>query len=404
MLLGIRLENFQILERLELGLTREAWEKAAADGATPAQLRSLPHLQEITVLIGRNASGKSSVLRALGLFSALMRHDLPYAANAADPDGFTGLLRHGSREPLLMEVLLSLPDIAAPVCYRLVIRADSEGRPRLESEVLSLLAGGAGQNPGRTVLELTEDGAFLDLSGSGRRSLEPGDRKRALLPLVGRLTGEGLPRRLLAELSSWFSCRFLEELSTTTQMHQRQGAHHRLNEEATNIPNVIAWYERRNPAAWRRIRERIAAVHPAGRRLRENWLSGTLSAAEERFLALLLLLADPEPRRLLLMENPDNGLYHDSVTRLGDELRRYGLRHEHSQIVMSTHNPVLLENFAPQEVWVLSREAGDRALQAATLPLVADLYKEGIGMAAIWYGGHLEDFITAAPGEPDATS
>ncbi|MDI9497121.1 MAG: AAA family ATPase [Bacillota bacterium] len=409
MLLGLCLRNYQSLEHLELGLTRAVWERALAAGASAAELDSLSRLQELTVLIGRNASGKSSVLGSLGLLSALMRHDLPYATNACDPDGFAGLLRHGSREPLEIEVLLSLPGLSRPVCYRIAIRADAEGRPRLASENLALLPGARTDGSGRTVLEMGEDGGFCELSGEARQSLDAGDRKRALLPLVGRLTGEGLPRAVLAELSSWYFCRFLEDapgagMRLDASRHERQGPHHRLNETASNIPNVIAWYERRSPALWRKIQERIAAVHPAGRRLREDWLKGSLSAAEERFLALLLLLEDPDPRPLLLIENPDSGLYHDSVTSLGDELRRYGLRHEQSQIIMSTHNPVLLESFAPREVWVLSRGAGDRALQASALPLVAELYEEGIGMAAIWYAGHLEDPATDTRGEPDATS
>ncbi len=409
MLLGLYLENYQSLERLELGLTRDVWERAVARGASAAGLNSLPRLQELTVLIGPNASGKSSVLGSLALLSALMRHDLPYATNACDPDGFAGLLRHGSREPLLIEVLLGLPEIPAPVCYRIAIQADGEGRPRLAEEALSLLCAGRGEESGRIVLEMGADGGFFILSGEERQQLDAGDRKRALLPLVGRLTAGGPARTVLAELSSWYFCRFLEDSPGSgtrldVSRHERQGPHHRLNETASNIPNVIAWYERRSPAVWRRIQERIAAVHPAGGRLREDWLEGALSVAEERLLALLLLLEDPDPRRLLLIENPDSGLYHDSVTRLGDELRRYGLRHEHSQIIMSTHNPVLLESFSPSEVWVLSRGAGERALQAATLPLVADLYEEGIGMAAIWYAGHLEDSALETQGDPDASS
>jgi len=53
----------------------------------------------------------------------------------------------------------------------------------------------------------------------------------------------------------------------------------------------------------------------------------------------------------------------------------------------------------PDEVWVFERHAGPGELAAAPYakarcvgqdPLVRAMYKQGVGMGALWYGGHFD--------------
>ena len=72
-------------------------------------------------------------------------------------------------------------------------------------------------------------------------------------------------------------------------------------------------------------------------------------------LAYLTVLYLPQPPRVLLVEEPENGIH---PKRLGDVLRvlRY-LVHEqsHTQIILTTHSPYVLDLFEPDEVTLCTK-------------------------------------------------
>ena len=110
----------------------------------------------------------------------------------------------------------------------------------------------------------------------------------------------------------------------------------------------------------------------------------------------LLLLSDPDPKPLILMESPDEGLYHDMLDILASEMRNYSMRYPGCQIFFTTHNPYILENLSPSEIWVFSRgeKTWDDQIEircAGSIPIVQELYDQGVGMGAIWYAGHFDN-------------
>ena len=63
--------------------------------------------------------------------------------------------------------------------------------------------------------------------------------------------------------------------------------------------------------------------------------------------------------------------------------------------MFSTHNPYIIETLSPKEIWVFERtfekEEGDVEIRCAGAdPLVMEMFRQGVGMGAIWYGGHLD--------------
>ena len=90
------------------------------------------------------------------------------------------------------------------------------------------------------------------------------------------------------------------------------------------------------------------------------------------FLGFLALAHLPEPPNLLLIEEPENGIY---PTRLGEVItllkeiasRTDGVRFP--QIIISTHSPYVLSFFEPEEVTFLSRPADDPAGPVRARPL-----------------------------------
>jgi len=76
------------------------------------------------------------------------------------------------------------------------------------------------------------------------------------------------------------------------------------------------------------------------------------------------------------------------------------IRNADCQVFFTTHSQYILEAMRPEEVWVFERRpegAGSTASGsfthtrcAARDAVVRSMHAEGVGMGALWYGGHLE--------------
>ena len=76
------------------------------------------------------------------------------------------------------------------------------------------------------------------------------------------------------------------------------------------------------------------------------------------FLGLLALIHSPEPPKLLLIEEPEKGVYPKRLEEVIGLIRR--LQEAPSgraapQIIMTTHSPYLLSSFHPDEVTLMVR-------------------------------------------------
>ena len=111
------------------------------------------------------------------------------------------------------------------------------------------------------------------------------------------------------------------------------------------------------------------------------------------FLGFLALAYLPEPPNLLLIEEPENGIY---PKRLGEVInllkqlvnRTEGIRFP--QIVLTTHSPYVLSFFQPEEVTLLSRpqDAPDAPVRARPLrdaPNIRERLGNEFYLGELWY-------------------
>jgi hypothetical protein len=111
------------------------------------------------------------------------------------------------------------------------------------------------------------------------------------------------------------------------------------------------------------------------------------------FLAFLALAYLPEPPNLLLIEEPETGIY---PTRLGQVIRLLkqlvnpteGV--QFPQIILSTHSPYVLSFFQPEEVTLLSRPAGEpdapvRARPLRDAPNIRERMGNDFYLGELWY-------------------
>ena len=93
-------------------------------------------------------------------------------------------------------------------------------------------------------------------------------------------------------------------------------------------------------------------------------------------LAYMALSHQPNPPKILLIEEPENGVHHGSLEQIVKTLRSLA-EEKNVQIIMTTHSPYLLDCVKPKDVRVFAK-GDDGAVRAAKLsdhPDVEDMKK-----------------------------
>lgn len=111
------------------------------------------------------------------------------------------------------------------------------------------------------------------------------------------------------------------------------------------------------PAADQRIQMRIR-----WRSLRHEQSAADLSDGTLRFLFLLAVLANPSPPPLIAIDEPETGLHPSMLPIIAEYARDASMR---SQVVLTTHSPDFLDAFGEEipATTIVEREAGETRLR-----------------------------------------
>jgi predicted ATPase len=115
---------------------------------------------------------------------------------------------------------------------------------------------------------------------------------------------------------------------------------------------------------------------------------------------LLALIHSPNPPKVLLIEEPENGIYPKRLEEVISLIRR--LQEAPSgratpQIIMTTHSPYLLSSFRPEEVTLMARKDGTGPVQAHPLRDAPNI-EERLGrgefyLGELWYNLSEEELL-----------
>jgi predicted ATPase len=403
MLLGVLVSNFSVFDHDKIGILLDDLSSADMDPFLTISAGLTPEIPmpNLMALIGRNSSGKTSFFGALSFMSDCTNMGCAAAATAHGRSGFLHLLTE-SGKPMIFEFLFQLKnghesgsgpeDII--VSYRAELDADAHGRPFYASEkVIRSRRGEDGVWDRKVFLDLTKGEGTVHM----RRGENPGRRLGYAyfrLKVLRCADDMSLASCLYHEITHWFFCDFSSEFRTSGNA-VAPGGHKHLNCDGSNLENVLEYIRDENPDLYPKIIGRITEKIPSiGKE--SNKLPASFRKSPGKLFLYLLLLEDPMPRPLICVETPDIGLYHDMVDILATEFRQYSIRHPYSQIIFTTHNPYILESMSPNEVWIFKRveEDAENLVDIACAgadPVVAEMYRQGVGLGAIWYAGHFDD-------------
>jgi len=384
-------------------------------------------LQPLVVLFGPNAAGKSNFLDALQLLSRVATSptlkaafEPPYRGKplesfSFDGEGIPGLLkRKSARFSIQADVQLSpavvkvveqqIREMKRPSEERPSERAASNGssyiretllRYRVEIEVL----------PGSGILRVADEYAAA-LSTKGR----PTGKRRAFLETVGnrihlRMEGQAHPiyheryldHTLLSrplypphyphlvalrhEFESWLSFYFepRERMRAPTPVKE---VHHigASGEDLAAFLNTLRALDERQFRAVEKslhmLIPSITAIHlevnslgEVELRLREGETlipARVVSEGTLRILGLLSLAGAKEPPALVGFEEPENGI-HPRRLRLVAELLQTQAELGETQMIVTTHSPLLVDLIPNEYLYVCRKRVGSTEIELVTL-------------------------------------
>ena len=393
MILGIEIRNFDVFDRDKAGILIDDYLADRESGSTMNPLRGL------NALIGRNNTGKTSFMGCMAFLKDCITQGCAVASISYGRPGFANMT----------------PDISAPSVFRVFFKLEDKktGGPRViqyelgivtsrymspiidEEKIIIVDDSGDGKKP-LTILDMKSgEGSIINLEDdTGKAAIGVEDEHLTALSLYGKITGYRDFVLLYKEISSWFFCAFSsEEQSSYFYEGGAPGGHKHLNSTGSNAGNVLEYMKMKDEEEYEKTVTEIKEKIPAMKRKKNLPLA--LKESPDKLFLYLLLLRDCNPRSTIFIETPDKDLYHDMVDVLSDEMRDYTLNNHYCQIIFSTHNPYIIESLSPKEIWIFERsfeqDNGDVSIRCAGEdPLVMELFHQGVGMGAIWYGGHLD--------------
>ncbi len=152
----------------------------------------------------------------------------------------------------------------------------------------------------------------------------------------------------------------------------------------------------------------FTANHVNGRAIYLDMPEGPIRAQQASdgavlFLGLLALMYSPRAPKVLLIEEPEKGVYPKRLGEIIDLLRRLSSESSRGpvpQIIMTTHSPYLLSAFSPDEVTLLRRKDGTGPVEAFPLRDAPHIH-ERLGdnefyLGELWYNLSEEELLGRA--------
>lgn len=393
MILGIEIQNFDVFDKDKAGILIDDLIAGRESGSTSNPLRGL------NALIGRNNTGKTSFMGCMAFLKDCITQGCAVASIIYGRPGFANMTPDIS-QPSVFRVFFKLEDkkTGEPkfIQYELGIVTSRYMSPVIDEERIIMAVDIEGEKKPLTILDMKGgEGNIINLEDvADKTNIGVEDEHLTALSLYGKITGYRDFVSLYKEISGWFFCSFSsEEQSSYFYEGGAPGGHKHLNSTGSNVGNVLEYIKMKDEEEYERIVAEIKDKIPAMKRKKNLPLA--LKESPDKLFLYLLLLRDSNPRSTIFIETPDKDLYHDMVDVLSDEMRDYTMKNHYCQIIFSTHNPYIIESLSPKEIWIFERsfekDDGDVSIRCAGEdPLVMEMFNQGVGMGAIWYGGHLD--------------
>jgi len=216
--------------------------------------------------------------------------------------------------------------------------------------------------------------------------------------------------RVRSYIEQWYLSYFVPDAARTQPV---AGAQRFLDRRGSNVGNVLQYYERQYPKQFKQILNQVAAAIPGLKKIttkisddkrlllsfdeagyKDPFYQQSMSDGTLKMLAYAVLLADPEPRPFIGIEEPENGLYVQLIEQLASQLNAHA-EAERTQILVTTHSTYFVDALTPEQVWLVekSRTGATQIRRTADLPNIKELTSEGLPLGSLWYSRHFDQDV-----------
>ena len=309
-------------------------------------------LGRLSILVGRNGSGKSNFLDALRFVLEGLQTSLDHAVKARG--GIDGVRRRstGHLHNFYINLQINLPS-GSTADYGFEVGAKLRGGFVVKHERL------------KVVKPSGEIGASFHVSEGELKSSSADDMPPAIAERLYLVTASGR-REFLEPYNSLMAMGFYNLNPEQMKDVQSPDAGELLRRDGSNIASVVARLEADKPELKERIRDYLAAIVPEVVDFRRTaignketldfeetkdslrvWLNAiSMSDGTLRSLGIVVaamqLVNRTNPVYLVGIEEPESALHPAAAAALMDSLREAA---QHTQVVLTTHSPDLLDRF-----------------------------------------------------------
>lgn len=336
------------------------------------------HLEPLTVLVGQNGSGKSSLVDVLRFVSDALRLGLKTALSLRA--GMRALRRWSADDqPFDIEIALTIQNGAFDGSYRFILAGERRGGFGVKEEACSVQRHYTVHDKQREIFDMPPASYSLR-DGKWEKTPEHTAPAAAADTLALPLLAGVAPYKMIYDVLTGMS--FYTIFPKTLRDHQEAQNPYPLDETAGNLASQL---DSLSGPARLELKQAIQSVLPdtvdyrvqqAGSRLviKLRHASGEANGAENglpknqpwfelaqesdgalRMLALLAALHQQPPRHLIALEEPELTVHPGAIARLWEEIVRAS---QHSQILLTTHSPDLLDLCAAEQLRVVEKIGG----------------------------------------------
>jgi len=398
---GFRIKNYRLLKDVALGSILTPVASNSPDAPLPEQ--GTP-LTPITVIIGRNGYGKSTLCDALGFIVDCLKSDVEQAC--VSRGGFDKIFSEGcaaDNADRIIEFQVRYENLL----YTLCIAADEYNIPFVFAETLSHVDQYRVGSSSVNFFVKSGEGKVLHRRLKTHEDIRLVDKRRLVLSTLGNLTDYPDIVAFREFLDSWYLCYFSPDAARVPTLI---GPQKHLSRTGGNLANVIQYWEREHRGRLddmlNRVLGKVLGIQKIETHATEDgrlllrfmeqsakpFYASQMSDGTLKLIAYLLLLGDPQPPPLICFEEPENGLYHRLLGTFVEEIRRHAEESGGAQFFITTHQPYLVDSLHPQEVWILDKGADAFATVRRTSddPLVRNMVAEGMPLGALWFSEYLD--------------
>jgi predicted ATPase len=388
---GFWIRNYKAIRQIALGSSFQQF--AVMD----AESDFVPYaLSPLTVLVGEGGTGKSCILDALQFIADCLNKGLDEAI--AQRGGYDAMYYRGGAGPIAFGIVFRYNAEPTPLTYVLNIDKLPTGRGYIETEAILYRNAETGQQ--RPVL-FFQNGEkmtrrvqpWYHASSSDLEVVKNTDNKTLALKKLALI--EDLPDipQFAQYLSKYFIASFTSSNALSLspmqfKLNQLENLASDLKRVKTKHPhefnNIFTAVAKQIPG-WERLGYKLTE---SGKPVLEIYKTGMtepvypaqVGESDLRMLALLTLLEDPIPSRMLGIEDPAASLGQAHAVAFAGAIRHYLRKFGTTQFFLTTHSNVLIDQMDPTDVWRLYSDPGGNTMASRCLD---ELQFQGINLDTV---------------------